>query len=405
MTSGLEQRTDTWLDGLAELAVFGANVQEGQYVAVTSYIGKEALTRRVAHAAYLRGARYVDVLYFDQWLKRERIAHADEDTLEFVPPWLLDRLHYLSDEHAARITLSGPHAPRALAGLDAGRAGRDSLPYLPESGEVVNKRTTNWTIVPAPTPSWAEAVYPDLESDEALEKLWEAVAHICRLDADDPTAAWAERIEELKANAGRITERHFDAIRLHGPGTDLTVGLLPSSAWQAGDFETVDGLRHYPNIPTEELFTTPDPERVDGHVSATMPLDLYGTIVEGIRVEFEGGRAVKIDADDGAEALRAAASKDDGASRLGELALVDGQGRIGPLETVFLDTLIDENAASHIALGHGYESPVEDEVDRARVNRSRVHIDFMIGSPELDVDGITREGDTVPLLRNGAWQI
>jgi aminopeptidase len=398
-------KREEWLDGLAELAVFGANVQQGQYVAIMSFIGKEELTRRVARAAYLRGARFVDVLYFDQWLKRERVAHAPEETLEFIPPWLGDRLQYLSDEHAARITLSGPHAPRALEGLDPGRAGRDTLPYLPGVGEVINARTTNWTLVPAPTPAWAEAVYPDLPSDEAHEKLWEAVAHICRLDLDDPRAAWTQRVDELKSNAGRLTERRFDAIRLHGPGTDLTVGLLPSSAWSAGDFTTVDGVRHYPNIPTEELFTTPDPERVEGHVSATMPLELYGAIVKGIRVEFEGGRAVKIDADEGAETLRAAAAKDEGAARLGELALVDGQGRIGPLQTVFFDTLVDENAASHIALGNGYESPVEDEADRVRVNRSRVHVDFMIGSPELDVDGITRDGDAVPVLRNGAWQI
>lgn len=402
---GQEQSSEQWLDGLAELAVFGANVQKGQYVGVTSYVGKEALTRRVVREAYLRGASYVDVLYFDQWIKRERIAHAPEESLEFVPPWLRDRLRYLSDEHAARITLSGPHAPYALEGIDPGRAGLDLLPYLPESGEVVNKRTTNWTIVPAPTPAWAEAVYPDLDPDAAYEELWKAVAHVCRLDTDDPKGAWTERIEELKSNASRLTERRFDAIRLHGPGTDLTIGLLPSSAWQAGDFTTVDGVQHRPNIPTEEVFTTPDPERVDGHVSATMPLELYGTIIRGIRVEFEGGKAVKIDADEGAEALRAAASKDDGANRLGELALVDGQGRIGPLETVFLDTLIDENAASHIALGNGYESPVEDEADRARVNRSRVHVDFMIGSPELDVDGITRDGDAVPVLRDGAWQV
>jgi aminopeptidase len=405
VTEDQRTRHEAWLDALAELAVFGANVQDGQYVAVTSYIGKEAQTRRVAHAAYLRGARFVDVVYFDQWVKRERVAHAAEETLDFVPPWLRERLQYLSDEHAARITLSGPHAPRALEGLDPGRAGRDLLPYLPESGEVVNKRTTNWTIVPAPTPFWAQAVYPDLEPDDALARLWEAVAHICRLDAEEPKAAWTDRIEELKANAGRLTERRFDAMRLRGPGTDLTVGLLPSSSWQAGDFTTVDGVRHYPNIPTEEVFATPDPERVDGHVSATMPLELYGTIIEGIRVEFERGQAVKIDADDGAEALRSVAAKDEGARRLGELALVDREGRIGPLETVFLDTLIDENAASHIALGHGYESPVEDEADRARVNRSRVHVDFMIGSPELEVDGMTRDGDVVPVLRNGAWQI
>jgi aminopeptidase len=396
---------ERWLDGLAELAVFGANVQAGQYVAVTSWVGKEALTRKISRAAYLRGAKYVDVLYFDQWLKRERIANAGEESLDFIPPWLRERLTYLSDEHAARITLSGPHAPRALEGLDPARAGRDLLPYLPESGEVINKRTTNWTIVPTPTAAWAQAVYPDLEAEDALGRLWEAVAHICRLDTDDPKAAWTERVEELKSNAARLTERRFDAMRLHGPGTDLTIGLLPSSNWEAGDFETVDGVRHYPNIPTEELFTTPDPERVDGHVSATMPLELFGTIIEGIRIEFEGGRAVKIDADKGADALRAVAAKDEGAARLGELALVDGEGRIGPLQTVFLDTLIDENAASHLALGQGYESPVEDEADRSRVNKSRIHVDFMIGSPEIDVDGIDADGNAVPVLRNGAWQI
>ena len=279
------------------------------------------------------------------------------------------------------------------------------LPYLPESGEVINKRTTNWTIVPAPTPSWAEAVYPELDADEALERLWEAVARICRLDTDDPTAAWTERVEELKSNAARLTERRFDAIRLHGPRNRPHDRPAPVLRLGGRRLQTVDGVRHYPNIPTEEVFTTPDPERVEGHVSATMPLELFGTIIKGIRVEFEGGRAVKVDADKGADALRAVVAKDDGAARLGELALVDGEGRIGPLKTVFLDTLIDENAASHIALGQGYESPVEDEADRARVNKSRVHVDFMIGSPELDVDGIDADGNAVPVLRSGAWQV
>jgi aminopeptidase len=167
----------------------------------------------------------------------------------------------------------------------------------------------------------------------------------------------------------------------------------------------VDGRRHSPNIPTEEVFGTPDPERVDGYVAATMPLELYGSIVDGIRVEFAGGRAVRIDAESGAEALRAVATRDDGASRLGEIALVDGEGRIGPLGRVFYDTLIDENAASHIALGGAYEHPVDDPAERARVNQSAVHVDFMVGSPELDVDGITADGQTVPVLRNGAWQI
>ena len=396
---------ETWTDKLAELAVFGANVQPGQLVAVTSYIGKEELTRRVTRAAYERGAKYVDVLYFDQWLKRERVALAAEDTLDFVPPWMRERLLYLSDEHAARVSLSGPHAPRALDGLDPARAGRDLLPYLPETGEIVNRMTTSWCIVPAPTRSWADLVYPELDREDAFVKLWEDVAHICRLDADDPAQAWAERSSELKANAQRLTERRYDAVRLHGPGTDVTIGLLPSAHWAAGDLQTVDGRRHSPNLPTEELFTTPDPERVDGHVSATMPLELSGSIITGIRVEFEGGRAVKIDADTNADALRAVAARDAGASRLGEVALVDGGGRIGPLGRVFYDTLIDENAATHIALGDGYDHPVEDAADKTRVNKSKVHIDFMIGSLELDVDGITKDGHAVPVLRGGAWQI
>jgi len=399
-------RSEGRTEKLAELAVFGANVQPGQLVAVSSWIGKEDLTRRIARAAYARGAKYVDVLYSDQWLKRERIAGAaDESSLDYVPPWMSQRLLHLSDEHAARISLSGPHAPGALEGLDPARAGRDLLPYLPETGEVVNRMTTNWTIVPAPTPAWAEAVYPDVTPEEAYERLWDAVAHVCRLDADDPGEAWVERLSTLKENAARLTERRFDAMRLRGAGTDLTVGLLPSSRWKAGDQQTVDGVVHYPNLPTEETFATPDPERVDGHVSATMPLELQGSIVEGIRVEFEGGRAVRIDADRNADALRAVVAKDDGASRLGELALVDREGRIGPMETVFYDTLIDENAASHVALGNGYTHTVEDAADRERVNTSRIHVDFMIGSRELEVDGVTPDGDVVPVLRDGAWQI
>jgi len=391
---------------LADLAVgFGANVQPGQIVGVTSYVGKEALTREVARASYERGARWVDVLYFDQWLKRERVARAPEDSLDFVPPWLVDRLRWLSDEHAARVVLTGPHAPTALDGLDPARAGRDLLPYLPESGKVVNARTTNWTVVPGPGRAWAEAVYPDLPGEAAYERLWEAVIHICRIDADDPVAAWEERMGALRAVALRLTKPRFDRIHLHGPGTDLTVGLFPSSRWLAAGFETVDGVHHYPNVPSEEVFTTPDPSRVDGHVTAALPLELYGSMISGIRAEFQSGRAVKIDADVGADALRAAAAKDEGASRLGELALVDRQGRIGPLGTVFYDTLIDENAASHIALGNGYQVGVEDEADAARVNSSSIHVDFMIGRPELEVDGLTAAGERVPLLRGGDWQL
>jgi aminopeptidase len=396
---------EEWSDKLARLAVFGANVQPGQLVSITSFIDKEDMTRRIAREAYEQGAKYVDVLYFDHWLKRERVAQAAEETLDYIPPWMSQRLLHLSEEHAARISLSGPQAPRALDGLDPARAGRDRLPYLPETGDVVNRMTTSWCIVPVPTRPWAEIVYPGLDPDAGYAKLWEDVAHICRLESDDPSQAWIRRSDELKANARRLTDRHFDALRLHGPGTDLTIGLFRSAHWAAGDLETVDGRRHSPNIPTEEIFGTPDPERVDGHVSATMPLELSGSIIDGIRIEFDGGRAVTIEADSGVEVLRTVVAHDHGGSLLGEIALVDGEGRIGPLDRVFYDTLIDENAASHIALGGGYEHPVEDPAEVARINKSEVHVDFMIGSPELDVDGITSDGDHVPVLRDGAWQI
>jgi aminopeptidase len=391
---------------LADLIVsFGSNVQRGQLVGVTSYVGKEQLTREITRAAYERGARYVDVYYADQWLKRERLLHGDPETFTYIPPWMIDRAMHFSDEGAARISLSGPHAPHALDGIPAERSGADLLPYLPVTGEIVNRRTTNWCVAPAPTGPWAEVVYPDAEPDEALDRLWEAIAHICRLDEDDPEAAWRARMADVKRGAAALTERRFDAIHLHGPGTDLTVGLFASSVWHGAEFHRLDGLEHFPNIPSEEIFTTPDPLRVDGYVSATLPLELYGTIIRGLRVEFEAGRVKRIDADENADTLRAAAAKDEGAGRLGELALVDGAGRIGPLQTVFFDTLLDENAASHIALGTAYGLAIDDDADRERINRSQVHIDFMIGRPELEVDGITAAGERVPVLRDGGWQI
>ncbi|HUQ23430.1 MAG TPA: aminopeptidase [Gaiellaceae bacterium] len=393
------------LERLAELLVgFGANLQPGQILGVTAYLGMEDAARAVARAGYRHGAKYVDVFWWDQLVKRARLDLADEDTLDFVPPWIEQRMRWLSDERAARVSLSGTSAA-VFDGVDAARSGRDLLPYVATVPRIVNERTTNWTAGPCPNPGWAARVHPELEPDEALDKLWDEIVYVCRLDADDPVAAWRERMKAIVASADKLTDRRFDALQLQGPGTDLTIGLMPSSKWLGADFQTVDGRTHYPNLPTEEVFTTPDPDRIDGHVSATMPLELYGSYMNGIRIQFEQGQAVKIDADQGAEALRAACARDAGASRLGEIALVDKEGRIGPLGTVFYETLLDENAASHIALGNAYTFPLEDEDDRARANKSDIHVDFMIGSNELDVDGITRDGDRVPVLRGGSWQI
>ncbi len=390
---------------LAELVVTaGANVQQGQIVSIGSEPGKERLTRAVADAAYRSGARFVDVNYFDPWVKRSRLLHAAQDTLDFVPSWYGERILALGDQRCARIGLSGNAAPGLLDDLDPTRAGKDMLPWVEEAAKVVGDATTNWTICPSPTAGWAGLVYPELEPDAALERLWEQIAHVCLLDEPDPTAAWTERFDELGAVAGRLTERRFDALHFEGPGTDLEVGLLPHSRWLAARMETVDGIVHLPNLPSEEVFTTPDPRRAEGTVTATKPLDLQGTTVRGLRVRFEGGRAVEIDADTGAEALRARAARDDGAARLGEVALVDADGRIGALDTVFYDTLLDENAASHVALGRAYPMGVDKE-DLEHINESSIHIDFMIGSPKVNVSAVTADGDRVPVLVGGAWQV
>jgi aminopeptidase len=396
---------DADLQALAGLAVrLGANVQRGQVVAVAADPEAAPLVHAVTEAAYRIGARFVDVAYFDPEVKRLRIQHADPETLGYVPPWIGDRLLGLGEHRSARISIVPQTPPGLLDGLDPELAGRDGMPFLKENLRLIDQRSTNWTVVPYPTPRWAAAVYRDLDPDQALERLTEQVVHVCRLAEPDPTAAWRERLEALKDVARRLDERRFDAIHLAGPGTDLTVGLLPTSHWAAATAETALGVPHAPNIPTEEVFTGPDPERVDGVVAATLPLEVNGALVTGLRVRFEGGRAVDIDADENAEALIGRCDVDDGARRLGELALVDRESRIGRSGTVFMNTLLDENAASHVAFGNAYLMTAGEE-DHARLNRSDVHVDFMVGGDEVDVTGLTGDGERVPVLRGGTWQI
>jgi aminopeptidase len=393
------------IERLADVTVaFAANVQRGQIVAISAELGKEAMVRALAAAAYRHGAKFVDVTYFDMHVKRARILNADDDTLGFVPSWYGDRVLELGRQRCARIGLAGPATPGLLDDLDPARAGRDQLPALKETGVIVNEGTTNWTIVPYLTAAWAQQVHPDLSEDEALQRLGEQILHVCRMDEDDPVAAWRERMEVLVGAAGRVTERRFKALRFEGEGTDLTVGLLPSTKFMAAEFRTVDGIRHMPNLPSEEIFGAPDPQRTDGVVRATKPLVVAGSIIRGLEVEFRDGRAVRIDADENADVLRGYAARDEGASRLGEVALVDGEGRIGRTGTTFFDTLLDENAASHIALGQAYAFTAGEE-DRSRLNRSAIHVDFMIGGDDVAVSGVTDSGDAVPVLRGGAWQI
>jgi aminopeptidase len=393
------------MERLAKLSVHGANVQPGQIVMIAAEIGQEEQARATAAAAYEAGAKFVDVDYFDPFVKRARIEHADPDTLAFVPPWLGERVLEHAAEQGARVTFAGMTVPNPFEGLDPNLVGRDMLPRVKELTGVVGERSTNWCIVPAPHPAWAKLVFPDLPEDEAYERLWRELEHVLRLDEPDPNAAWDARMAQLKDSAARLTARSFDAYELRGPGTDLQIGMLPTHQFWSADFLRADGLRHLPNLPTEEVFTTPDPLRTNGTVAATKPLALRdGTIVRGLRVRFENGVAVEIAADENGQALDGLLSIDEGGHRLGELALVDKGGRIGALGTVFYNTLLDENAASHIALGSGFPFLVDDDV-KPRVNESGQHIDFMIGSPELEVDGVTAGGERVPVLRGGEWQI
>ena len=396
------------LDRYAELIVgFGANVQPDQVLAIEGPPEAAPLVRRIARRAYERGARYVDVVYFDPLVKRIRIEAASEESPTWVPPWLGRRMLDLGELDAARIVLTPIVPPGLLNGLDPSRAGRDRLPSVPEMLKIVDDRSVAWTISPFPTEAWAQVVFPELDPPSALEALWRDLEHVCRLDEPDPVEAWRRRIDEIWQVASRIDELDLDALRFAGPGTDLTVGLLPSSrfAKDGGRSTTRTGIHHAPNLPTEELFTTPDPERTEGVVASTKPLDVGGSIVSGLRIRFDGGRAVEIDADANADALRERCATDEGASRLGEVALVDGESRIGRLGRTFFNTLLDENSASHLALGDAYATPVADPADLPRINESEIHVDFMVGSDEVSVSGVTRGGDKLPLLVGGAWQI
>jgi aminopeptidase len=396
------------LERYADLIVsVGANVQPDQVLAIDASPEAAPLVHAIARRAYEKGARFVDVWYFDGAVKRIRAETAKEETLDWAPPWIGRRLLDLGDLDAARVVLSPIIAPGLMQDVDPARAGKDRLPTVPELFKVIDNLSIAWTISPYPVEGWARAVYPEADAREAVELLWQDVIHVCRLDEPDPAAAWTARIDEIWQTARKLDELDLDALHFEGPGTDLTIGLLPSSrfAKEGGAAHTRTGVRHMPNLPTEEMFTTPDPTRTEGVVAATKPLDVSGSVVEGLSVRFEGGRVVEVDAEKNADALRMRIATDEGAARLGEVALVDRESRIGKLGRVFFNTLLDENAASHVALGDAYAAPIADPADLPRINESDIHVDFMIGSDEVTVTGRTKDGRDVTVMRGGAWQI
>jgi aminopeptidase len=396
------------LEAYARLAVeIGVNLQPGQDLHV--HCGPEHLdlARAVTAHAYRAGARWVDVYVNDPYVRRALVADGPEESLEWTPPWLLTRLEDLVERKGAALMLTGDADPDLFADLDQERVGKARMlelrrRYLEELAE----RRFAWAIVGSPNPGWAEAVFGEAD----VERLWQAVATTVRLDEPDPVQAWREHLQRLKRRAESLNERRFDAVRFRGPGTDLTIGLLDGSRWLSAESQTVWEQRHVPNLPTEEVFTSPDRRRADGTVRATLPLVLQGTIVRDLELRFEDGQIVHVSASSGEAVIRQQVETDEGSRRLGEVALVDGESRVGRTGITFLSTLFDENATSHIAFGQAIIESVEgaEELNPETriangINDSSVHVDFMIGGPDVEADGIASAADVVPIIRENAW--
>lgn len=342
-------------------------------------------------------------MYVDRHVSRALIELGPEDALDETPPWFMTMLQAMATERYAFIQVSGDADPDLFSDLDGTRVGKATpRAYVAEWMDMVGDKAVNWTIVPYATPGWAMKVFGNPD----VEPLWEAIAKAVRLDRPDPVAAWREHVARLRRIAGHLSERKFDSLRYRGPGTDFEVGLLPSSLWDGADSTTTFGVTHVANIPTEEVFTTPDRRRAEGTLRSTRPLQLASTSIRDLELEFRAGRVVKVSASSGADVVRAEVATDEGAARLGEVSLVDGSSAVGKLGLTFCNTLFDENATCHVAYGGGFTFCVADAADRdAGMNVSAVHTDFMVGGPEVEIDGKEPGGTWIPIMRNNEFQI
>ena len=401
------------LDRLAEVAVrVGLGLRAGQELIMSAPMEALPLVRRITEHAYKAGALLVTTFYGDDPSTLARFAYAPEASFDYAPKWLQDGIAEGFRNGAARLAIAGTNpallakqdpAKVARANVAASKAGKPAM-------ELITRHTINWTIVAFATPEWAKLVFPNDREDVAVAKLWEAIFVASRVDADDPVAAWQEHGARLKQRVDLLNAKRFSALHFKGPGTDLTVGLADDHLWAGGGTTAGNGVYCQPNIPTEECFTTPHKDRVNGTVRASKPLSHQGTLIENIAVRFEGGRIVEATATAGEDVLNRLISTDDGARRLGEVALVPHSSPIAQSGVLFWNTLFDENAASHIALGQAYstcliggEKMAAEALAKLGANASLIHVDWMIGSGEMDVDGVAADGTSEPLMRKGEW--
>lgn len=403
----------TKLDKLAEVAIkVGLQLQKGQDLVLTAPLAAVPLVRLITAHAYKAGASTVTTFYSDEETTLARYRHGHYESFDRAPNWLYDGMAKAYENGAARLAIAGDN-PMLLAEQDPAKVGRankaNSIAYKPAL-EHISNFDINWNICSYPNPSWAKLVFPDMPIEEAVRKLADAIFAASRVDRDDPVAAWAEHNAELKKRSTWLNGERFAALHFTGPGTDLTVGLADGHEWHGGASTAKNGVTCNPNIPTEEVFTTPHALKVEGHVSSTKPLSHQGTLIDNIQVRFEGGRIVKAKASKGEAVLNKVLDTDEGARRLGEVALVPHSSPISASGVLFYNTLFDENASCHIALGQCYSkcfldgaSLSQDQIKAQGGNSSLIHIDWMIGSDKVDIDGLRADGSKVPVMRKGEW--
>lgn len=401
------------IDKLANLAIKrGVGLQKGQNLLITAPIESLPLVRKIAEHAYKEGASIVTPLFTDSDITLSRFKYAPDESFDTATDWLFNGMGAAFDNNTARMAIAGDD-PMLLSQMDPDKVSRANKAlakaYKP-ARERITEFKINWNIVSWPGSAWASRVFPDLSIEEAIVKLADAIFDASRASVEDPIKAWDDHNEQLRMKTDWLNEKNFAALQYNGPNTNLRVGLADEHEWMGGASKAQNGIICNPNIPSEEVFTTPHAYKVDGTVSSTKPLSYQGTLIDNIKVTFKDGKIIEAHASKGEEVLQKVLKSDEGASRIGEVALVPHSSPISQSGIIFYNTLFDENAASHIALGQCYSKCFKGDLDLSKEeiakrggNSSMIHIDWMIGSNEIDVDGIDHEGNSIPVFRKGEW--
>lgn len=406
------QEFDQLLQKYADVVIkVGLSLRNDQRLAIRALIEDAPFIRKVVESAYKAGARYVDVMWSDEKINLARLQHADPETLTELPEWILTRYEEYYKKGDAELAISSSN-PDLYNGIDPERIAATRKAIMQKVGEPLRKYESlaNWCVVATATPDWAKKVFPDLSVEDAQEKLWEAIFRACRIDTPDPVQAWKEHTTKLDKYKNYLNAKKYTALQYNAPGTNLRVGLPEGHLWGGAQESFKNGITATVNIPTEEVFTLPHKDKADGVVTATMPLNIQGMLIEDFSITFENGRAVKFTAKKGEENLRKLLEMDENAARLGEVAIVPHSSPISQSGILFYNTLFDENASCHIALGNAYRTSLQggddmtnEEFQSHGGNKSMIHTDFMIGSAEMNIDGIQEDNTSEAIMRNGEW--